>query len=72
MRKRLIPSIASIASLPDEGCLDLDRVSSVEITSEEKDYGIEYALVSGETRGWRAATPGTQTIRLIFDEPQRL
>ena len=72
MRKRLIPSIASIASLPDEGCLDLDRVSSVEVSSEEKDYGIEYALVPEETRGWRAATPGTQTISLIFDEPQRL
>jgi hypothetical protein len=25
-----------------------------------------------ETRGWRAADSGTQTIRLIFDEPQRL
>ena len=59
MRKRLIPCFASIASLPDEGCLDLDRVSSVEITSEEKYYGIEFALVSAETRGWRAAIPGT-------------
>ena len=72
MRKRLIPSIASIASLPDEDYIDLERVSSVEVTSEEKDYEIEYALVSGETRGWRAATPGSQTIRLIFDKPQKL
>jgi hypothetical protein len=72
MRKRVIPSITSTASLPDEGCLDLDRVSSVEVTSEEKDNRIECALVSGETRGWRAATPGIQTIRLIFDEPQKL
>ena len=72
MRKRLIPSVASISLLPDEGCLDLDRVSLVEVTSEEKDYGIESALVSGETRGWRAAKSGPQTIRLIFDDPQRL
>jgi hypothetical protein len=72
MRKRLIPSIASVASLPDEGCLDLDSAASVEVTSEEMGYALESALVSGETRGWRAATPGTQTIRLIFDEPQRL
>ena len=72
MRKRLIPRVASMVSLHDEGCLDLDRVSSVEVTSEEKDYRIESALVSGETRGWRAATPGTQAIRLIFDQPQRL
>ena len=40
--------------------------------SEEKDYPVESALVSGEMRGWRAADPGTQTIRLIFDQPQRL
>jgi hypothetical protein len=72
MRKRLIPGVASVVSLPDEGCLDLDRVSSVEVTSEEKDYEIESALASGETRGWRAATSGTQTIRLIFDQPQEL
>ena len=72
MRKRLITSIPSIAPPPDEGWLNLDRAASVEVTSEEKDYGIESALVSGETRGWRAASPGTQTIRLIFDQPQRL
>jgi hypothetical protein len=29
-------------------------------------------LVSGETQGWRADSPGTQTIRLLFDQPQRL
>jgi hypothetical protein len=33
---------------------------------------VEAALVSGEMRGWRAGSPGIQTIRLIFDEPQRL
>ena len=26
----------------------------------------------GETRGWRAAMPGTETIRLVFDQPQKL
>ena len=72
MRKRLIPSVASVASLPDEGCLDLDSVASVEVTSEKKDYGIESALVSGGTWGWRAADSGTQTVRLIFDQPQKL
>jgi hypothetical protein len=72
MRKHLITPVPAFVPPPDESCLDLDRVASVEVTSEEKDYGIESALVSGETRGWRAATPGTQTIRLIFDEPQEL
>lgn len=72
MRKRLIPSIASIVSLPDDGFLDLECVSSVEVTSEDKDHGIEDALVSGKTQGWRAGTPGVQTIRLVFDKPQEL
>ena len=61
-----------VCNLTDEGWLDLDRAAFVEVTSEEKDYRIEAALVSGETQGWRAAASGTQTIRLIFDEPQRL
>ncbi len=55
-----------------EGWLDLERTAVVEVTSEEKDYPVEAAFVSGDTRGWRAANPDTQTIRLIFDEPQRL
>jgi hypothetical protein len=72
MRKRLITPVPTIIPPPEEGWLDLDRAASVEVTSEEKDYGIESALVLGETRGWRAATPGTQTVRLIFDHPQNL
>jgi len=44
----------------------------VEVTSEERDYPGDSALVPGETRGCRAAASGTQTVRLIFDEPQRL
>jgi hypothetical protein len=72
MRKRLITPSPAIVPPPDDDCLDLDRVDSVDVTSEEKDYGIEGALVSEEKRGWRAADSGTQTIRLLFDEPQRL
>ena len=44
----------------------------VEITSEEKDYPVESAFASGEAQGWRAAEAGTQTIRLVFDQPQSL
>jgi hypothetical protein len=72
MRKRLFtPTLQGIQS-QGEGWLDLDRAASVEVTSEEKDFGIEAALVSGKTQGWRAANAGTQTIRLLFDQPQRL
>ena len=72
MRKRLITPIPQNVPLPDEGWLNLDGAAVVEVTSEEKKYPVESALVSGEMRGWRAADSGTQTIRLIFDEPQRL
>ena len=72
MRKRLITPISQDAPRPDEGWLNLDHAASVEVTSEQKDYGIEAALVSGETQGWRAANTGTQTIRLLFDQPQSL
>ena len=72
MRKRLFTPTPQDIRPTDEGWLDLDRAGSVEVTSEEKDYGIESALLSGETQGWRAGSPGTQTIRLLFDQPQRL
>ena len=72
MRKRLITPISRDTSQPDEDWLDLDREAVVEVTSEEKDYPVEAALVAGKMRGWRAAASGAQTIRLIFDKPQRL
>jgi hypothetical protein len=72
MRKRLITPSPQDAAAHHEGWLDLDRLAVVEVTSEDKEHPIESALVSGETQGWRAADSGTQTIRLIFDQPQRL
>jgi hypothetical protein len=42
----------------------------VEVTPEENGYPIESALLCMEG-GWRAANSGTQTIRLIFDEPHK-
>jgi hypothetical protein len=70
MRKRPITLIPQDVPHLDEGWLDLDRVAEVEVTSEEKEYAVEFALVLGETQGWRAADSGSQTIRLIFDQPQ--
>ncbi|MGA2920495.1 MAG: hypothetical protein ABSE28_05280 [Candidatus Sulfotelmatobacter sp.] len=72
MRKNLIAPIPQSAPVPDEGWLDLEPAAVVEVTSETKEYPVEFALVAGETRGWRAADSGTQAIRLIFDQPQRL
>jgi hypothetical protein len=44
----------------------------VEVTSEDTDFPVESAFASEDARGWRAAASGSQTIRLIFDRPQRL
>ncbi len=70
MRKRLITPTPETARSRGEGWLDVERAAIVEVTSEEKDYPVESAFVSGQARGWRAAAPGSQTIRLVFDQPQ--
>src|ERR1700758_598831 len=72
MRKQLIPPTPETVRPHGEGWLDLERAAAVEVTSEEENFPVESALVLGETWGWRAAIPGTQTIRLVFDQPQRL
>ena len=72
MRKRLIaPTPPDLRSDRDHR-LDISTAALVEVTSEEKDHPIESALIPGESKGWRASRPGTQTIRLIFDRPQKL
>jgi hypothetical protein len=72
MRKRQIsPAPLSIAP-SRQPWLDVEGRASVEVTSEENGYPIESALLEAEVRGWRAGSPGIQTIRLIFDEPQKL
>ena len=50
----------------------MEELAEVEITSEDTAHPIESALLPGRASGWRAADPGTQTIRLIFSAPQRL
>ena len=72
MRKRLVTPIPPAGTPHEDGRLDLDREAMVEVTSEDQDCPVEAALVLGETRGWRAAVSGAQTVRLIFDKPQRL
>jgi hypothetical protein len=52
--------------------LELDRAAVVEVTSEAAAHPIEGALLNEGGQGWRAATPGVQTVRLLFDKPQTI
>jgi hypothetical protein len=69
MRKQLITPTPKSARPSDQTWLDVDSKALVQVTSEENGYPIESALTGETEGGWRAANPGTQTIRIIFDEP---
>lgn len=72
MRKRIIAPSQQVTSSPDQDWLNVEGLVEVEITSEDPTHPIESALLPGRTSGWRAAEPGTQTIRLLFAQPQPL
>ena len=72
MRKRIITDAPRDAARVDQEWLNVEPLAQVEVTSEDAAYPVESALVPGTERGWRAAQPGEQTIRLLFDQPQRL
>jgi hypothetical protein len=72
MRKRVIRPVAAEGTTAEQEWLDMEQVAQVEVTSEDAAHPVESALVPGEGGGWRAAQPGQQTIRLVFDQPQRL
>jgi hypothetical protein len=67
MRKRLIPLTKPNAPKPD--WLGLETAAEAEVTSEDPAFPLESALGLGPGPGWRASTPGTQIIRLLFDHP---
>lgn len=72
MRKRIITPVQQETASPDLEWLNMERLAEVEITSEDAAHPIEAALLPVRDSGWRAAGPGKQTIRLLFDYPQRL
>ena len=67
MRKRVVKA-GPPERMPQETWLDVERVAQVEVTSEDAAHPIEAALLHGRGSGWRAAEPGEQSIRLIFDQ----
>lgn len=70
MRKSFIASVATVQTrpLPEQEWLDIEQVAKVEVTSEDPNFPIESALVSGKEPGWRAAARGEQFIRVVFDK----
>ena len=70
MRKRIIHEGIQCVSSSDQQWLNVEHLAQVELTSEDAAHPIESALTPGAGPGWRAAQPGEQTIRLLFDEPQ--
>ncbi len=74
MRKRVVDPVPEPVpnDNPLEHWLDLSIAAHVEVTSEEPAHPIEAALLPAGAGGWRAARPGEQTIRLIFDAPQHV
>jgi len=73
MRKRMIDqSMPSGTSEEEPAWLDLEHSALVEVTSEHELHPIESSLLLRPGTGWRASSEGQQTIRLLFDKPQRI
>ena len=70
MRKRIVgPHHALQEGQSDKGWLDLEQIATLEVTSEDPSFPIEYAFESNDGPGWRASEGGEQQIRIIFDKP---
>jgi hypothetical protein len=68
VRKRIVTSDRTIAGPPSSHWMDLGRIATVEVTSEDAAFPIESALSADGGPGWRASQKGEQQIRLIFDQ----
>jgi len=72
MRKRMIERDKHEVSETEHHWLNLEALALAEMTSEDAAHPLESALTAGSSPGWRAAEPGEQTIRLLFDEAQKI
>lgn len=72
MRKRIFNQSPQDVSATNQQWLNLETLAQVEVTSEDAVHPIESALIPRAGSRWQAARPGPQTIRLLFDEPQRI
>ena len=72
MRKRIIGYSDTEAGTPEGDWLDLASIAEVEVSSEAHDHPVEGALLPSGALPWRAAAPGVQKLRLVFDSPQNI
>jgi hypothetical protein len=73
MKKRIINENVAENKELNSIWLDLETLADVEVTSEANDYPIEGALLlPNQGRGWKASTPGIQTLRLLFRQAQTI
>lgn len=69
MQKQIVGHETKRAT-PDAGWLDLEQLVKLQLTSEDSAHPIEAAFRGETERGWIAAEPGPQSIRLSFYSPQ--
>ena len=73
MRKRVVGPVHFPSDAPDgQQWLNLQELAEVEVTSEADGYPVESVFNFGAGPGWRAASPGKQRVRLVFDQPQSI
>jgi hypothetical protein len=72
MRKQIISQPQRESPSANTSWLDLEALARVEVTSEDAAHPIESALLTVGATGWRAENPGEQTVRLLFEAPQKL
>jgi hypothetical protein len=72
IRKRIINQDAERVLTGDKQWLDLENLAQAEVSSEDATHPIESALMPNIGLGWRAAQPGKQTVRLVFDKPHKI
>jgi hypothetical protein len=55
----------------EQGWLAADHIESVFVTSQQAEYPID-SIFADDGAGWRAESPGTQVIRILFDSPRQI
>jgi hypothetical protein len=70
MRKRIVnPGAAETVAVSEGSWLNLSEIATVEVISEKEGFPIESVFAGNGGAGWRAALPGEQLVRIVFDEP---